>query len=233
MLSRTNIKWIILCSVLYAILMVLHWPIGFTFFTLLSNIFSALTVFLQMLSGYCKNPERFSGLYSMRSFNDLYIMKYMSVVSITVTFLIYVMILATLTPGGFAAAYSQDHYASFFLHVVTPILMLTDFFVNDRGHDWDTVHAWWGLLPPAGYLVFIIVLGRCGFTWFGTMKAPYPFLNYAAPAGWFGFLPETAGRESLGIGVFYMIIAMIIVVWGVSCVILCRMRRFSATRMKK
>ena len=41
------------------------------------------------------------------------------------------------------------------------------------------------------------------------MTAPYPFLNYGAPAGWFGWMPETAGYTTLGIGVFYTILFMI------------------------
>ena len=36
----------ILLSTLYAVLMMLHWPIGFTFFTLLSNLFAAAVVLL-------------------------------------------------------------------------------------------------------------------------------------------------------------------------------------------
>ena len=41
----------ILLSTLYAVLMMLHWPIGFTFFALLSNLFAAAVVLLQLLRG--------------------------------------------------------------------------------------------------------------------------------------------------------------------------------------
>ena len=41
----------ILLSTGYAVIIMLHWPIGFTFFTLLSNIYVAAVVLLQLLSG--------------------------------------------------------------------------------------------------------------------------------------------------------------------------------------
>ena len=75
------------------------------------------------------------------------------------------------------------------------------------------------LIPPVTWLLLILILGRCGVRWYGTV-APYPFLNYAAPAGWFGFQPETAGASSLGIGVFYAICALIAVYLAVARLLL-------------
>ena len=68
------------------------------------------------------------------------------------------------------------------------------------------------MLPPLLYFVFILLLGAAGVRrGKGNMTAPYPFLNYSAPAGWFGYMPETAGRTTLGIGVFYAIAGLSVV----------------------
>ena len=192
MFRRSILKILILLSTGYAIVRMLHWPIGFTFFTQLSNIYAAAVVLLQLVSGK-KNR----------------ILKYSAAVSIFVTFLVYLLILAPMMPGGFLAAYRQDHYASLCLHIITPVLTIADFFLNDAGGLWERKHVWSALLPPCAYLFFILVLGKIGVRWgAGNMTAPYLFLNYSAPASWFGFMPETANYTTLGIGVFYCIIAM-------------------------
>ena len=43
------------------------------------------------------------------------------------------------------------------------------------------------------------------------MYAPYNFLNYQAEIGWFGFNPSLLGEETIGIGVFYMIILLSVI----------------------
>ena len=192
MFRRNILKILILLSIGYAVIRMLHWPIGFTFFTQLSNLYVAVVVLLQLVSG-----------------KRLRVLKYSAAVSIFVTFLIYLLVLAPMMPGGFLAAYRQDHYASLCLHIITPVLTIADFFLNDVGGCWERKHILSALLPPCAYLIFILVLGKLGVRWgAGNMTAPYLFLNYAAPAGWFGFMPETANYTTLGIGVFYCVLAM-------------------------
>ena len=187
----------ILMSTSYAILMLLHWPIGFTFFTQLSNVFTALVVLLQLLSP----PQKQRALRFW---------KYMAAVSIFLTFLVYLLVLGPIMPGGILAAYRQDHWASLCLHLITPILTITDFLLHDTDYPWRGGHVLLAAIPPFLWLLFIFILGALGLRWGrGDMTAPYPFLNYAAPAGWFGWMPETAGYTTLGIGVFYTILFMI------------------------
>ena len=194
MFRRNVLKILILLSTGYAMVRMLHWPIGFTFFTQLSNLYAAAVVLLQLVSG-----------------KRLRVLKYSAAVSIFITFLVYLLVLAPMMPGGILAAYGQDHYASLCLHLITPVLTITDFFLNDADYTWEKKHLLYALFPPCIYLIFILVLGKCGVRWgAGNMTAPYLFLNYAAPAGWFGFMPETANYTTLGIGVFYCIIAMLL-----------------------
>ena len=106
----------ILLMVIYAYIGMWHWPIGFTFFTQLSNLYAAVAVLLQLIAG----PGRLKGF------------KYSAVVSILVTFVVYLLVLAPIYPGGILAAYRQDHDASLCMHVLVPMMMLADFCLNDR-----------------------------------------------------------------------------------------------------
>ena len=193
-LRRTVLKILILISTGYALVRMLHWTIGFTYFTQLSNLYVAVVVLIQLLDGkkHC-------------------VLKYSAAGSIFITFLIYLLVLAPAMPGGMIAAYRQDHYASLCLHLITPALTVADFFLHDTGYQWEKKHIFSAVIPPVVYLCFILLLGGFGFRWGrGSMTGPYAFLNYAAPAGWLGFRPETASYTTLGIGVFYCIMILVL-----------------------
>lgn len=188
------LKILILLSALYALITMLHWPVGFTFFTQLSSIYAAVVVVLQIL-------------YRRRK--ALILLKYTAAVSIAVTFFVFLLILAPMDPRGLVAAYAQDNCASLCMHFVTPVLTVLDFLKNDaKSVTLEKRHIALAVLPPLAYFLFILALGQFGFRWAGNMTAPYLFLNYAAPAGWFGFMPETADFSTMGIGVFYAVIVM-------------------------
>lgn len=215
--SKALLKALILLSTLYAVVMLAHWPIGFTLFTQQSNLFVAAVVAAQLVA-----PRR-PGLGAV---------KFTATVSITVTFLVYLLVLAPIQPGGIWAAYAEDHCASLCLHFITPLLTLADFLMNDApGHAWPRRWAVYGVIPPVIYFSFVLILGGLGFRWWG-MAGPYMFLNYEAPAGWFGFAPQSVGARSLGIGVFYVVIAMIglFLVLGAALLKLARRRSQASPR---
>ena len=207
-LRRWILKAAILAALIYAMVRMWHWKIGFTFFTQLSNLFAGLAVILQGIL-----PEKQGKA-----------IKFSAVVSILVTGVVYATALGPFMPGGLMAAYAQDHYASLCLHVIIPTLMMADFLWNDRNYPWRKQHALLAMLPPMGYLILIILLGQMGVSWHG-MAAPYLFLNYWAPAGWFGFRPETAGWNSAGIGVAYVILILMLLFYGLGrgLIFLCRL----------
>ena len=186
-------KLLLLASTGYAVLNLLHWPIGFTFFTQLSNLYIAAVVLLQLL-----RPE-------LRALPAL---KFGAVVSIFVTFFVYLTVLGPVMPGGLAAAYAQDHGASFCLHLLTPALAFWDFFRNDALYPYRRRHVLLALLPPIAYFLFILALGQLGVRWRGRM-APYPFLDYGSQAGWFGFLSEGGSVWQLRIGTFYAVLVLL------------------------
>ena len=226
MVRTVLLKGGILCFVTYAFIRMWHWKIGFTYFTQLSNAYVFLIVLCQLVTGH-----RFL------------LWKYTGTVSIVVTFLVFLTVLGPVMPGGLLGAYAQDHYASLCLHLLVPVLTLADFLGNDLGlfpgaggadpsfllaigSFWRPVFV--SLVPPLAYLALILALGKGGVRWgHGTMAAPYLFLNYEAPAGWFGFAPETASFTTLGIGVFYMILVLLALFLGVGAGLLWLVRRLS------
>ena len=190
--GRRIFKILILLSTAYAMVRMWHWKIGFTFFTQLSNLYIAAVA-----GGLLVWDNRF-----------LRANKFAATVSIAVTFLVYLTVIGPLMPGGLLAAYREDHWASLFMHLITPVLALADFMLNDSGKSWGRRHALYALIPPAAWFLLILLLGRLGVSWHG-MAAPYPFLNYRAPAGWFGFRPDTLGANTLGLGVFYAMLLLL------------------------
>lgn len=119
--------------------------------------------------------------------NVFYIIKFMLTISITLTFLIYMCLLAPNNQLGFIGAYTQNGYSSFCVHFAGPLLAIIDFFVFDYAYDSTRIHAFFATIPPLMYVVFVTILSLNGMRWYGTMHAPYNFLNFGAKAGWFGY----------------------------------------------
>ncbi len=205
-------KLLILASTAYAVVQLLHWPLGFTFFTQLSNLFLAAVVLLQLLFPAAR---------------PLPGLKFSAVVSIFVTFLVYLTVLGPVMPGGLPAAYAQDHGANFCLHLLTPALALFDFFRSDASYPYEKRHAALALIPPFVYFLFLLGLGLLGLRWRGDMLAPYPFLDYGSPAGWFGFVRGNGSLWTMRIGVFYAVLTLLLLFYAASrgLLLLARRRR--------
>ena len=119
-------------------------------------------------------------------------------------------ILAPTIEGGFINAYIMYGCGSLCLHFITPLLAIIDFLFLTKGYKSKKSHALYAIIPPLLYVLFVVIASSLGLRW-GTMGAPYNFLNFKAPTGWFGFDLSIMGFESLGIGVFYMIVLLTII----------------------
>jgi len=179
---------------------------SYTYFTNLSNVFADIVLLISLIYDLRKaeKPQIF------------YKIKFAATVSITLTFLIFMFILAPLY-HPYISAYSHAGYASFGVHFALPLLTIIDFFIYDKKYISKKHDALFGILPALIYVVFVVVLAEVfSYRWNLVMKAPYNFLNYNSKSGWFGYVPNAFSVESTGIGVAYMIIILTIIFFAIS-----------------
>lgn len=200
------IKLIAIISSVYGIIKTCFGPLAFTYFTTLSNIFISIMLL------YFLVKDIYSIKYNKKIIinNKLYIIKFLATISITLTFLVFLILLVPTMEGGIINSYLGNGAGSLCVHFITPILAIIDFLLFDRDYKAKRVHAVYAIFPPLLYVVFVVLASSLGLRW-GTMYAPYNFLNYHAPTGWFGFDLSLMGWETLGIGVFYMIVLLSII----------------------
>lgn len=203
-------KLISVTASVYGLIRTMDSLMSFTYFTNLSNIFLDLVLLLFIFFDIELLISK--GKRDYRS-NPAYITKYVATISITLTFLIYLTMLAPTNANGFLYAYFNNGAGSLCVHMVGPVLAIIDFILFDYEYVSSKKHALFATIPPLAYVVFIVILSSGGVRW-GTKYAPYNFLNFGAPTGWFGFDLSLLGSETLGIGVFYMIIVLFVIFSG-------------------
>lgn len=197
------IKSIAIISSIYGIIKTCISPLSFTYFTTLSNIFVSSILFIFLI----KDIYFIVTNKKLEYKNHLYIIKFLATISITLTFFAYLVLLAPTIEGGIINSYISNGAGSLCVHFITPILAIIDFLLFDKGYKSNKYHSIYAIIPPLLYVLFVVIASSLGLKW-GTMSAPYNFLNYGAPTGWFGFDLSQLGWESLGIGVFYMLILL-------------------------
>lgn len=222
------LKIIALLASCYGMVRTFSGPAFFTFFTNLSNIFIDMVMLafigqdIQMLQSGGKKPLP----------NGWYVVKFMATISITLTFLVYLLLLAPTNENGIIYSYFHNGGGSFGVHFVAPVLAIVDFILFDYRMKSSRKHLFFAVIPPLCYVGLVVILAAFGMRWYGNMYAPYNFLNFGAPTGWFGFDLSQMGSYSLGIGVFYMIMVLLIIFLGIGrCFLglqkLCRKRILS------
>lgn len=197
------IKIAIIISTVYGIIMTYHGPITFSYFTTLSNIFVAIMILIFLIN------EVYSLLTNKKIILDekLYIVKFLATISISLTFFVFLTLLAPTIDGGIINAYFGNGAGSLCVHFITPVLSIIDFLFFDNEYNLKNIHAVYAIIPPLTYVLFVVIASNLGLRW-GNMYAPYNFLNFRAPTGWFGFDLSLFGWETLGIGVFYMLVLL-------------------------
>ena len=191
------LKLLILLVAAYAMSRAFDWPESLTYFTYLSNIFAAAVCAFQLF-----RPGEKAVLW-----------KYAATVSVIITFLVFLLVLAPMNRRGLMAAYASSHWSSLCLHLIVPLLSVIDFILIDAPHmHWQKKHIPLAMLPPAVYYLYVLILALRGYRW-GRDAGPYFFLNYKGPAGWFGFVPE---KNSIGVvyALLALMCAFFLVGWG-------------------
>lgn len=206
------IKIIALIASIYGMLQSLDGWFFLTFFTNLSNIFIDIMLFIFIIYDLKKAKYIPQGMY---------LIKFMATISITLTFFVYMLLLAPTNNYGFIGAYLNNGAGSLYVHFITPVLSIIDFLLYSESYIPSEKHVYYSVVPPLVYVGFIIVLGQVfHIRWYGDMLAPYNFLNYGASTGWFGFNLSLLSSKTLGIGTFYMIIILLIIFIGLGTLFL-------------
>lgn len=129
--------------------------------------------------------------------------KYALTVAITLTLIIFFSIIAPFTPVWFAF-----NAESIMMHLIVPILTVTDFFLFDFDVKLTNKTApFYTVIFPFCYFIYTVIFIYFNFTFFGS-PAPYYFLDYRM-LGWFTFSQN-------GPGTFYWIIFLMSFILGLS-----------------
>lgn len=144
-----------------------------------------------------------------------YVLQLVFTVSITLTGLIFcAVLLPTLLASGTEYADKIFAWPQIFLHVVVPILSVVDLLAFTRPvkfnfKPWDFL---WASIPPIYYLGFEIIGYKLNWDFGGGQNYPYFFMNWASPAGLFGFSKEMPYFMGNG----YWMLVIVIIVLGFS-----------------
>ena len=179
-----------------------HWSKRLLYFTAQSNVWiGALS--LIMLIYALRNGK--AG--STRVKNALYLLKYVFTVSITVTGLIFCVVLA---PGSANDNYNAWTFSSLLTHVIVPAISIADLFIDDYRITLKRHHLFYTAIPPFLYMIFSTALYLCNVDFGRGDNFPYFFLNFGSPAGVFGFSDEMP----YVIGSFYWIVFILFIIFG-------------------
>ncbi len=177
----------------------------FTKFTTISNIGIAVAVIIVLLDEIAVRRGR-----AAKPSQGKYLFKFMMTVSILITFMLFLFILAPTNDKGFIGAYLNNSCGSLAHHFIAPLAAIIDFFVYDRAYIPKKSHVLFSMVVPAIYVIYIVILAGLGYRWPNGMYAPYNFLNFGAPTGWWGFDVSIISSTTLGIGVAYLIVVLLL-----------------------
>lgn len=221
--TRTMIRIIAIVSSIYG--MTMSWDsMALTYFTNLSNLMicaallgSLILDTRSVLKSKSDEQSERAGAWVDAKPNAWYIFKFMMTISIAVTFTLYLCFLAPTNKLGFVGAYMNNGCSSLCVHFITPLLAIFDFVLFDYKYKSSRAHVYFATIPPLAYVAYAVALSEfLGLRWGEhAMAAPYNFLNYKAPAGWFGFAPNTFNSTTLGVGVVYLLVIFTLIFIGI------------------
>lgn len=207
------LKLIIVLSSAYGVfLAVSSAPATMLYFTIQSNIWIG-AVCLAGIVLMIRKAEIKKWMYSV---------KLIFTVSITLTGVVYCVMLAPLSGD---AAYSPVNVLT---HVIVPAASVLDFAVYDYPAGYKKRECLLVTIPPFYYLAFAGVGYALNWDFNNGENYPYFFLNWGSPAGAFGFADEFPY-----IGVIYYVMIMVAFVVGVGALYILLaylVRKFTASR---
>lgn len=189
-------------------------PATILYFTIQSNIWIGVTCLVGLALMIMKKEIQ----------KWMYTLKLVFTVSITLTGVVYCVMLAPLNGDS---AYTPVNVLT---HVVVPAVSVLDFAVYDYPAAYKKRECLLVTIPPFFYLGFASVGYVLDWDFNNGENYPYFFLNWGSPAGAFGFADEFPY-----IGVIYYVMIMVAFVIGVGAlyILLARfIRKLTAGRIK-
>lgn len=170
------------------------------YFTQLSNIFAAIVALIYVVYDILELKGK-----KIKAPKWLNYVKLAATVGVTLTFVVFWTLLSwnPLLPKGYLYSYKNLS-----LHTFGPLLMITNYIMFTDEYYPTLKRMATSLIPPILYFVFASILIAKNITFGDEIKAPYFFLDYKE-YGWFQI-------NKNGIGVFYWVIIMIIIVYGLT-----------------
>lgn len=135
--------------------------------------------------------------------NFLYLIKFVFCIAISVTFLVFFVLLSPLQKPEYLLSMTN-----LTVHGIVPIFAIVDFFIFDKEVKFNKVIPLIGTSMPLYYLFFVFICIAEGVRFGGNLKVPYFFLDYEKLT-WFNITSD-------GIGVFYWILILLVFVIGLS-----------------
>lgn len=170
------------------------------YYTLQSNIWVLiLEIFLFVFSLIeYKNDKKIIG-------EKMIMFKFIVTVAITLTFVVFWCMLAPYLGIKYVFTLSN-----IFVHTLTPILMIIDFFVYDKEIQLKKKFIPYTIIPPLYYFIFVVIRAKISdVALTAGSRYPYWFIDLDA-FGWFG--------NENGLGVIYWVFFISILVFGMGYV---------------
>lgn len=169
------------------------------YFTLQSNLWIGITALVLLLLGIV---EQKCGYVLISEW--MYVVKLVFTVSITLTGAVFCFLLAPASRGAF----SPWNLTDCLTHVITPVLAIIDFFVDEYPIFYNKKQVLCVLVPPVYYLGFAALCSYLKVDFGGGSNYPYFFLNFNSPMGWLG----VGGEIPYPFGAFYWILMLLVLV---------------------
>ncbi len=157
-----------------------HWTKRLMYFTAQSNLWLGCTFVALLVLPLLKGEK--AAVWQPR----LYLLKYIFTVSITMTGLVFCLLLAPFC----GESYRPWTLPSLLTHVFSPVFAVVDLFVDPRRIPLTKKQVWLCAVPPVLYFLPATILCVLNADFGRGVPYPYFFLNYRSPAGVFGFSSE-------------------------------------------
>lgn len=144
---------------------------AFMYFTIQSNIALATICIV----------DAFFVIKKRKDLKAWFVVRFMGVVSITLTGVVFSIFLAP-TLGGYVW-----NMQNIITHIVVPLIAIADYLLTETYSNDYTCTSLWGTIPPLAYTIYAGI-GYINKWEFATgMIFPYTFLNWGSPAGALGY----------------------------------------------